>query len=405
MKISKLTVTPVAVPLKAITSPSQYKAQLRAIVSVVVTVSTDDGLEGFGEAPPALGADVAEALLRAAQGSILGKNPVNLNKVMRELYADFNMAHLHPHAGNWALNAIEMALWDLAGKRAGLPLSDLWGGTYRTKIQYFGHVERQAPASMKEVARRLTAEGFKVIYTKVGLERKDDIDAVAAMRDGIGRDNRGVKIRVDPNQAWTPGQAIDMIKEFEPYGLESVDQPVLMYNLDALKRVRDAVSTPISAHESGWTMFDMVNVIKHTAADAVHIDPRFDLGLTGARISAGIAEAAGIPTIAHAYGELGIASAAIMHLIASCPSFTMANQGSGYRELSDDIIQEGMLKYEGPYVELPTGPGLGVTLDRQKVARYHEHYVKEVREKGRDRNLDCFDYTAMYMRNYLTREA
>ena len=399
MKISSIEVIPVGVPIAPTATESRFRAGSRTLVSVLVQVHTDDGLVGLGEMPPVMGADLTEAILNSAKDSLLGENPLHVNRIMKSLYARYNLAHLHLHAACWALNGFEMALWDLAGKSADRPLYELWGGPFRLEIPYYGHVEREEPSAMREAARRLVEQGFRTLYTKVGLDPEEDLAAVAAMRAGAG--TADVLIRVDANQSWSPAEAIRMINAMAVYGLEFVDQPVLMYNLEALVGVKRAVSVPISAHESCWTMYDMLNVIKHQAADVVHIDPRFDAGLTGSRISAGIAEAAGIPAVSHSFGELGVAFAASMHLIASCPNFTLANQEDGYRFLTDDIITGGPLRFQGAKVHVPDGPGLGVTLDAEKVNRYAEYYRREIRERGLDRDLHTDLYGAMYLRPYL----
>lgn len=399
MKIVEVVAQSVAVPLKPTKSRSRFREGPRAIDSVIVQVKTDAGLVGFGEAPALQGADHTQALIMSAAADIIGMNPLHVNRVMKELYARFNLAHLHLHAANWALNGIEMALWDIAGKHANMPLYELWGGPFRLEIPYYGNVEREEPEAMEEAARKLVEEGFTTLYTKVGLDAKEDIEAVAAMRAGAGSDH--IKIRVDANQSWSPLEAIRMINLMSEYGLEFVDQPVLMYNLDALKRVRDAVSVPIAAHEAGWTMYDVLNVVKADAADVIHIDPRFDAGFTGARITAGIAEAAGIQAVAHSVGELGVAFAAIMHLIASTPNLTLANQEDGYRFLTDDVIKGGPLPFRGPFVRVPSGPGIGVELDLDKVQHYAEYYDREIRSKGLGRALHSQNYNAMYLRPYL----
>jgi len=399
MKISDLKATIVAVPMGHSATTSRLNRGPRVIVSVLVEVQTDEGLTGIGEAPPVQGADLTYAIVQSAREHVLGENALHVNYLMKTLYARYNLTHLHPHAANYALNAIEMALWDLAGRSAGRPLSELWGGPFRLDIPYYGDVERQDPSAMKEEARKMAEAGFQTLYTKVGLDAEDDLAAVAAMR--AGAPSPSVRIRVDANQSWTPGQAITMIGAMAQYGLEFVDQPVLMYNLDSLKRVRDAVGVPIAAHEAGWTMYEALNVIKQQAADVLHIDPRFDLGLTGARITAGMAEAAGLPVVSHSYGELGVAFSAAMHLIASCPNFTLANQEAGYRRLTDDVIVGGPISFHGQYARVPHGPGLGVTLDPERVGRYGEYYEHEVREQGLDRDLNTTLYKAMYLRNYL----
>jgi L-alanine-DL-glutamate epimerase-like enolase superfamily enzyme len=399
MKITSVTSTPVAVPLRATQSQSQFRSGPRVIDSVIVQVVTDDGLVGLGEAPPVLGADMTHALITNAAGDLVGWSPFHVNRAMKHLYASHNLAHVHPHAANWALNGIEMALWDLIGKACGRPLHEVWGGPYRLDVPFYGHVERQTPDAMREEARALAERGFDTLYTKIGFGRDEDVAAVRAIREGAPAPQ--VRIRVDANQSWTPGQAITMIKDLEPYGLEFVDQPVLMFNLDALVRVKEAVSVPIAAHESGWTMYEVLNVIKRNAADVIHIDPRFDLGLTGARISAGTAEAAGIPVVAHSFGELGIAFAAMLQLVAATPNFTLANQEDGYRLLTDDVVREGPLAFNRNCVTVPSGAGLGVTLDPERLAQYAEFYQREVLEKYGPRGLHTTAYSAMYLRSYL----
>ena len=121
-------------------------------------------------------------------------------------------------------------------------------------------------------AKRCVREGFDTLYEKVGIDPKHDLASIKAIRDAVGYD---VELRIDANQAWTPGTAVRLIRKMERYDLEFVEQPVLMYNLDALARVRNAVGIPILAHESSWTFHDSLNVIKRDAADAIQLDLAF----------------------------------------------------------------------------------------------------------------------------------
>jgi len=396
MEISEITTTAVAVPIREPRTQSVIRKGPRFLESVVVRVSTDDGFVGLGEAPPLLGVETTEALIRSASKNCIGLSPFHVNRIMKMLYARHNVTHVHPTAATWAFNAIETALWDLVGKACGRPLFEVWGGPFRLEIPFYGYIERQTLEGMEEEAGALAASGFETLYTKVGLGRDEDIQAVAAIRRGAP--DQRVRIRVDANQAWSPGEAIDTIRALEPYGLEFVDQPVIMFNLDSLKRVKEAVSVPIAAHEAGWTMYDVLNVLKHNAADILHVDPFFDLGLTGARISAGMAEAAGIPVVLHAYGCLGIGFAAGLHLIASTPTFTLANQEAYYRTLTDDIIEGGPLPFKGACVSVPTGPGLGVSLDDTRLKQHAEFYRQKAAGARETRPVT---YTAMYLRSYL----
>jgi L-alanine-DL-glutamate epimerase-like enolase superfamily enzyme len=127
-------------------------------------------------------------------------------------------------------------------------------------------------------------------------------------------------------------------------------------------------------------MYEAMNVLKREAADVIHVDPRFDAGFMGARLTAGMAEAAGVPVVMHSFTELGVAQCAYMHLIASVPNFTLANQ-SGYRHLTDDVIKGGLMTFKDGCLDLPEGPGIGVELDQEKVETYARYYQENIKGK------------------------
>lgn len=402
MKITGMKVTPVAVPLKEVGAASKMRQGPRVLLAVMVEISTDEGLTGIGESPCFLGNDLCTEILKSAEPVLIGKDPRNVNKMMKELYVHYNLVHLHMHSGCWAFSGIEMALWDLLGQRAGKPIYELWGGAYRDKIEVFGTIERQGLDDMAKQAAELAAQGYSIIYTKVGFDPEDDIAAVAAMRKGAP--DPKIKIRVDANQAWSTGVAINTINRMAEYGMEFVDQPVLMYNLDALKTVKKSVCVPIAGHECGWTMYDVLNVVRSNAVDYMHIDGRFDVGYTGSKVSAGICEAAGIQCIHHTFFQTGVAFIMNMHMCASTPNASMVNQGSEYNIMADDVLTGGVYPNEGPFYRLPKGPGIGVTLDAERMAKYNELYIKEVYEKGWERETENHYYGAMHLRPYFISE-
>ena len=398
MKITDIRVTPVAVPMKENESVSKMRMGPRVILEVMVEVFTDEGITGIGESPCFLGNDLCADILESTRPFLIGKDPTNVGRLLKEIYVHYNLVHLHIHSACWAFSGIEMALWDILGQKAGKPLYELWGGAYRKKIEFMGGIERQELDMMTKEARKRAEQGYKVIYTKVGFDPEDDIAAVAAMRRGI--DDPAVKIRVDANQAWSTGVAINTINRMAEYGMEFVDQPVLMYNLDAIRTVKNAVDVPICGHECGWTLYDVINAAKSNAIDYLHIDGRFDAGYTGSRVSAGIAEAAGIQCVHHTFFVLGVSIAFDLHMIASTPNCTLANQGGEYEDQADDILTGGMLKREGPYMWVPEEPGVGVKLDPERMDKYHTLYVKEVFEKGFERETENHYYGAMHLRPY-----
>jgi L-alanine-DL-glutamate epimerase-like enolase superfamily enzyme len=375
LKITDLKSTIVAVPLTRAHPTSLDVIGRTPSMSVIVEVHTDSGLVGVGESPVVTGAEICKSMIDSVKPQLLGEDPFKVEMIRRQLYARAYLTHFHLHVANWAYSGIEMALWDIVGKTCKQPLHRLWGGGYRDKVKFWGWVPHTKLSAVAAEAKRLVREGYDTLYEKVGIDPKHDVASVKAIRDAVGYD---VELRIDANQAWTPGTAVRLIRKMEKYDLEFVEQPVLMYNLDALARVRKAVGTPILAHESSWTFHDALNVIKHEAADAIQLDPRFDGGLAGFRAAAGMAEAAGIGAVVHSFFELGITTAFFLQAVASSPAFIYANQTT-YAFLSDDVLRGGMFQFDRGYLPVPQRPGLGVELDKAKVKKYAELYRNEVR--------------------------
>ncbi|MFC2012827.1 mandelate racemase/muconate lactonizing enzyme family protein [Chloroflexota bacterium] len=398
MKITGLESRIVAVPTRQSTNTfSLGKGAWR--VAIIIELATDKGLTGLGEVVPPfhnIDFEAPKRLIDSSKPLLVGEDAANIELIKKKLYAAYNLAHLHLHAGNWLLNGIEMALWDLLGKECGQPLYKIWGGAFRKKIPYFGFIQRGTPETVARQASELVKRGFKTLYLKIGLDTETDIACVKAIRESAGY-GANIKLRVDANQSWSPGEAIRIINRIAEYDIEFVDQPVLMYDLDGLARVSSAVAVPIASHESSWTFYEVLNVIKKEAADIIHIDPRFDAGFTGARISAGIAEAAGLPVVAHSMYELGIAQCAYMHLIASCPNFIYANQ-TAYDDLLDDVIAGGRLEFKDGGMDLPEKPGIGVELDSRNMARYNSAYEENV--KGQEPSHKIPPYRFMSQRRF-----
>jgi L-alanine-DL-glutamate epimerase-like enolase superfamily enzyme len=398
MKISDIKTTVVSVPTPGIGHVPSGMHKKPSVKTVILTeVSTDEGLTGLGEAMVVVGPEVTKTIIDSAKPAVVGRDPLSLQVLMKELYGRFNLAHFSPQAGNWALIGIEMALWDIVGKCCGQPLHNLWGGAFRTQIPYRGDVAFTDPEDMAEQAKGLVSRGFMTLGFKVGFGDDEDVEAVRAVREAVGPD---VEIRVDANQSWMPGEAIRVINKMAKYDLQYVEQPVSMHNLDAMVRVRESVSVPIASHESSWTFYRVLDLVKANAADVIYVDPRFDAGFAGARKTAAIAEAASIPLVAHGYQQLGVSTAAIMHLIAACPGFIYANQG-GYPGLADDILKGGKMKFTGECLRLPDAPGIGVELDPDKVAQYAAYYDRNIKGRHVETESRTLEYMLMLERRYL----
>ncbi len=245
---------------------------------------------------------------------------------------------------------------------------------------------------MAEHAARWVARGFRTMYMKVGFGAEVDIARVRAVREAIGA---GPRIRVDANQAWAPGAARTIIERLAEFELEYVEQPTLASNLNEMAALRRMVPVPLLAHEASLTVEGALATIATQAADALQLDPRFDAGIAGARTAALMAEAAGLPVVTHTFGELGVATAAILQLHAAHRNFVLDNQ-TYYWNLEDDVIVGGLLKWRGCELDVPTGPGIGVDLDHDRVGHYAALYEREVRHRPPTPPSDDF-YDVAYL--------
>lgn len=373
MKITNLRATPVAVPYR--TEEVWAFGRRRGQVSVLIEVETDEGVTGLGEAAAYPSADIVLAVLRGLEPLVVGADPREIEKLIHRI--DLVGTWHHVKATSPAIAAVEMACWDIVGKVCGQPLVNLFGGRVRDSVETFYYVAARTPDDIATEAGRAVAGGFSTCYLKVGSDDPTaDVDRVAVLREAVGP---RMRLRIDANEAWSPGAAVRIIRQMQPYDLELVEQPVSGRNLAEMAYVRSRIDTPLLANEASWTRHDQLAVIRAGAADVLSVDNQLDGGLLNLKRSAGICEAAGLPVVKHSLGELGVALAAAVHVIASTPNFRYANQGYAAL-LSDDITEgfgggiESCFRGRAP---VPTGPGLGVRLDQEKVARYAELYRRE----------------------------
>jgi L-alanine-DL-glutamate epimerase-like enolase superfamily enzyme len=398
MKIADLRTTIVAVPQKR-EYPSSWRRSYQgstAQIAVLIELETDEGLVGIGESPAVWAGrpEVTVTLIHAVRHLILDADPFEHDVLRRRIYAETGMAHLGTQGLSWAMSGVDTALWDLVGRAVGQPLHRLWGGAWRRRSAFYGDVPPGAPAQMADDARAWVERGFRTLYLKVGFGAEVDVARVRAIREAVGE---GPRIRVDANQAWGPAAARTIIERLAEYDLEYVEQPTLASNLDEMAALRRMVSVPILAHEASLTVEGSLNTIAKQAADALQLDPRFDAGIAGARTAALMAEAAGLPVLTHTFGELGVATAAVLQLHAAHRNFVLDNQ-TYYWNLEDDVVAGGLMPWHDCELDVPTAPGIGVELDQDRVAHYAALYEREVRNQPPTEPPDEF-----YERAYLIR--
>jgi len=392
MKISRIETIPVRVPIKPELAIRSGRGGVHlASPFLLVKVHADDGIIGLGEAsctPRWSGEDQVSAahFIKEYFAPLLVGETVD---EVERLRAKFSSAV----AGNYFTKAaIEMALWDIVGKSQGRPVWEVAGSRERgagsreqgasskkpdsqllapRSVPIKWSVSGVEPAKAAEIAAWAVSQGFSAMKVKVGIDPQSDLERTRAVREAVGAQ---VKLGVDANGGWTTPQiAIEMINRlFHECGIHFAEQPVPGGDHDALAEVRRNVSVPIIADESIWTLEDAKMLARAEAADVFSIYVGKAGGIAPAREIARFAQSVGVKCTIGSNLELGVGSAAMIHLALSAPGIdvdTWPCDIIGPLFYEDDVLNDP-LPISGGVARLPERPGLCVELDDEKVEKY-----------------------------------
>lgn len=353
MKIQGIELKHVSIPLK-----KPFKTALRTVLSAedtILLIHTDDGQRGYGEAPPTAvitgdtNGSIRGAIQENIESALIGEEIENIERIMEKLDKSI--------VGNTSARAaVDMAVYDLFGKRYQAPVYKLLGG-YRDRIESDITLSMNEPEEMREDALQAVAQGFTAIKVKVGCDIQKDIQRVKAVRKAIGYD---IKIRLDANQGWQPKEAVRGIRKLEDAGLEMelVEQPVKAWDLEGLKFVTDNVETPIMADESMFSPYDAFKILRMRAADLINIKLMKCGGIHHALKIVAIAEACGVECMLGSMVEGKVAVTAAAHLAGAKKNITRFDLDTVYLLAENPVI--GGVETHGPMLILPKGPGLGI---------------------------------------------
>lgn len=354
MYIKSIETFDVAVPL---TKP--FKTALRTVTtaySVYVTITTSDGIVGHGEAPPTH-VITGESMdsIRYAINEIIAPQLIGMNILQSEqIFQKLNTALVRNTS---AKAALDMAIYDILAKHAGLPLYQFLGG-YREKLETDFTVSVNDPSEMADDAEQYIKDGFKVLKVKVGIgEIKDDIQRIRAIRDRVGMTP---KLRLDANQGWNAKEAVKAISLMEDTGLsiEFVEQPVPAWDLEGLKYVTDHTYTPIMADESVFSVQDAKQVLKMRVADLINIKLMKSGGIYHAQKINTLAEASGVKCMVGSMIETKLGITAAAHFAASQPNIRYFDFDAPLM-LKNDLIVGGVI-YDKSDMTFSNEPGLGI---------------------------------------------
>lgn len=328
---------------------------------LIVRIETADGTTGWGETISLI--DAVPAVFARVVAPLAVGYPISDVERLHRHVLGAGYYH-HKRAAVMAIAALEMAMWDALGRRAGLPLWALWGGRWRERVEASAYIFVSDPARVGETARRFLDQGFETFKIKIGVAMDSDVPLVEAVRSVAGARD----VRADVNGAWTPGTARRQLAKLAPYDLAYVEQPLELDDLAGHAELRRSQAVPIALDESAYTLSDVGNIVRAGAADVVLLDPHEAGGLWQVIKQAAICEAVGIPVTLHSGGELALSQAGYVHLAAAIPNMSLAID-TEQTYLAGDIAADGPKLLDGGF-PVSERPGLGVEPDPESIMRY-----------------------------------
>jgi L-alanine-DL-glutamate epimerase-like enolase superfamily enzyme len=355
MNIQQVETFRTAVPLS-----KPFKTALRTVYvaeAVVVKITCDNGITGWGEAPPTL----------VITGDSLNSIECAVQQVFKPLLLNENLLNYEPLLqkinkslvrNSSAKAAVDMAVYDCLARHSRQPLYQYLGGA-KSELETDFTVSVNTPKEMGEDALLYMESGFNVLKVKVGKDAMaTDIERIKEIRSRVGD---AVEIRLDANQGWSAKEAVRGIRKMEDLGLkiELVEQPVAAHDIEGMKQVTDSVDTPIMADESIFTAEQALRVLKTRSADLINIKLMKAGGIFQAEKINSIAEAFGVECMVGSMIETRLGITAAAHFAASKSNITRFDFDAPLM-LAEDIVTGGII-YNGRKITFPQSAGLGIS--------------------------------------------
>ncbi len=362
--------TTVTVPLEA---PLRHAngAHWGRFVRTLVEVEADNGLVGWGEMGG--GGESAELAIRGLKPYLVGHDPFALEGLRFAICnptASLYNNRLQLHA------AVEFACLDLVGKHLGVSVSELLGGRLRERVPFASYLffryanaqgqgevrtPEQLVAHAQDLARRC---GFRTHKLKGGVFHPDyELECYQALAAALPGDS----FRYDPNAVLSVEEGVRFGRAIRDLRNDYLEDPT--WGLAGMRRVRELTGMPLATNTVVVNFEQLASNVRDLAVDVILLDTTFWGGIRPCVKAAGVCETFGLGVAVHSSGELGIQLATMLHLGAVLPNLSFAADAH-YHQLVDDILVGGPLPYTDGGIAVPTGPGLGVEVDRERVARY-----------------------------------
>jgi L-alanine-DL-glutamate epimerase-like enolase superfamily enzyme len=368
MKVRSVAAIPASIPY---THRENSAVVARDGVSdVVIRVEAEDGSVGWGESCAGADTESVVAAVKAMAPLVVGRSCWDAERMRRDVFGPA-LWQFRQGTANFAWAGIDMALWDICGKQADVPLYQLLGGAVRDSVNYYCYLAWDTDEGLRQQCADGLALGYEAFYLKIGLDIDDDLRRVALLRDALGPTPL---LRLDANAAWSEAEAQRNLRSLSVYDIDFVEQPVRETPVELMQRIRGRGIVPISANEGLWTEADAINRVLIDTADVYCFSPYWVGGLRSFQFVGTLAAHRGAAVCKHSHGEFAIAAAASHHVMLTLPSIVKGNQHTA-TIMTADLASIPISS--GPEWGRPEGPGLGITVDEDALEDAAARYRSE----------------------------
>ena len=344
---------------------------------VVLKLTTDEGIVGWGEASDCYGHSspmTVKALIEEKlQWLVLGQNPLNVERLIRRIRKRTYSPQGCREFIIQAISAIEIALWDIRGKVFGKSVSELLG-SYRDELSLYSSGTPNFyddPNKHLEFYQPLLKRGVKTVKVRTGKSLEWDMQFVRLMRKLLPKD---IQIAVDGKHNYKTESAIKLSKVLGEIDALWFEEPIPDTNLDELAWLARESPVPLAYGEHSYTLNDFRDIIKYKAARILEPDATVCGGISEARNVAILADAYGLPVVPHSGGLTAIGLAANVHVASAIPNFVLFEMdGREKQPLVDELLVEPILSIENIVqgcIPVPSGPGLGIDINEEIFEKY-----------------------------------
>jgi galactonate dehydratase len=360
-----------------------------------VKVGTDGGIHGWGEAYTQSDRDRAiETHVQQLGRYLVGRDPFQIKHFRYVAYTDF-AAKRGAMDLYCAISGIEQALWDIVGKATSQPVYNLLGGPCRGRIRVYANGWGGGGQTPEQLAARATAvveRGFTALKFdpfpgpwRLFIDRQAErsaVERVRAVREAVGPE---IDILVEVHRRLAPAHAIRVAKEMEPLDPFWYEEPVSARDLDGLAQAKQGIQIPVVSGEELYTKHEFRDLFAKRAVDIINPDVCNCGGILELAEIAAMAEAYHVAVAPHNYNSTTVGLAATLHGAAVMPNLLITEYFLNFEPVGNEISTKPLLVEEG-HIALPTGPGLGMDLDEEALARhpYREFPTRHIRQPGEE---------------------